>query len=99
MLHKTLAAETTVTDTEQGTFTALASAWDADREKDVIEKTAFDETIRAWATSGKRLRLLLEHTTTVVGAIDPPRCTHPMRGLSLLARSIAIPRRDGEPGR
>jgi HK97 family phage prohead protease len=37
----------------------------------VIEKTAFDETIRAWQTSGKSLPLLAEHSTTVVGSIDP----------------------------
>ena len=71
MQHLTAKAIATETNTEQGTFVALASGWEADRERDVIEKTAFDATIRAWASSGKRLPLLAEHSTTVVGAIDP----------------------------
>ena len=54
-------ATTTATDTEQGTFSALVSAWVADREGDVIEKTAFDRTIEAWMRSGKNLPLLLNH--------------------------------------
>jgi HK97 family phage prohead protease len=47
------------------------SAWDADREKDVIERHAFDATISAWQASGKRLPLLFEHSSVVVGSIDP----------------------------
>jgi HK97 family phage prohead protease len=71
MQRVTLEAKTTATDQELGTFTAIVSAWDADREHDVIERTAFDKTILAWKASGKKLPLLFEHTTTVVGAIDP----------------------------
>jgi HK97 family phage prohead protease len=69
--HLTLEAKTTVVDKELGTFSALASSWDADREGDVIERDAFDTTIRAWQTSGKSLPLLFEHSAIVVGAIDP----------------------------
>jgi HK97 family phage prohead protease len=71
MQHLTVKATTTATDVEQGTFTALVSGWVADRQRDVIERSAFDETIRAWRTSGKNLPLLAEHTTTVIGSIDP----------------------------
>lgn len=71
MQHMTIKATTTPTDLEQGTFTALVSAWEADREGDTIAPTAFDKTIEAWMRSGKALPLLFEHSTTVVGAIDP----------------------------
>jgi HK97 family phage prohead protease len=67
-----LEAKATATQiTDLGQFEALVSAWDADREKDVIDRTAFAETIRAWQTSGKSLPLLFEHSTTVVGSVDP----------------------------
>lgn len=71
MEHKTLAAAVTDTDTEQGTFEAIVSAWDADREGDVIDRHAFDATIAAWIGSGKMIPLLFEHSTTVVGSVDP----------------------------
>ena len=71
MLHKTLDASTTVVDQELGEFSALVSAWDADREKDVIDRHAFDRTIEAWQRSGKNMPLLFEHSKTVVGSIDP----------------------------
>ena len=70
MEHLAIKATTTET-TEQGTFVALASGWSADRDGDVIEKGAFDRTIEAWQRSGKNLPLLFEHSTTVVGALDP----------------------------
>jgi HK97 family phage prohead protease len=71
MQHLTLKATTTTTDQELGTFTAVVSAWDADREGDVIERDAFYKTTLAWQASGKKLPLLFEHSTTVVGALDP----------------------------
>ncbi len=69
MLHKTLTADTV--DVDQGTFTAIVSSWSSDREGDLIARSAFDKTIAAWRSSGKRLPLLFEHSTTVVGAVDP----------------------------
>jgi HK97 family phage prohead protease len=83
MQHLALKATTTATDTEQGTFTALVSAWEADREKDIIEPTAFDKTIRAWQGSGKRLPLLFEHSTEVVGSVDPHSMTPTAAGLEV----------------
>jgi HK97 family phage prohead protease len=71
MQHKQLIATTTETDTEQGTFSALVSAWDSDREQDTIARDAFNKTIEAWQQSGKNLPLLYQHTTAVVGAVDP----------------------------
>ena len=37
----------------------------------MISRHAFDKTIKAWRESGKRVPLLLNHTTTVVGDVDP----------------------------
>jgi HK97 family phage prohead protease len=71
MQRLSLKASTTATDQELGTFTAIVSAWDADREGDVIEPTAFDKTIKAWQDSGKQIPLLFEHGSKSVGAIDP----------------------------
>jgi hypothetical protein len=49
MRHLTVkAAALAGSDTELGHFTAIASTWDADREGDVITRTAFDKTIAAW---------------------------------------------------
>lgn len=71
--HKTLTARVTETDTDQdlGVFEAIASAWEADREGDTIARHAFDKTIAAWIGSQKKIPLLFEHSTTVVGSIDP----------------------------
>jgi uncharacterized protein len=66
-----LKANVVDTDQELGQFEALVSAWDADREKDTIDRTAFDRTIEAWQRSGKALPLLFEHSTTVIGSVDP----------------------------
>jgi uncharacterized protein len=71
MQHLTMKATATATDQELGRFEALASAWDVDREGDVISRSAFDKTIAAWRGSGKNLPLLLNHSTTVVGHVDP----------------------------
>ena len=71
MQHLVLKAQTVSTDQELGEFEAIVSAWEADREGDVIEHDAFDKTIKAWQDSGKKLPLLFEHSKTVVGSIDP----------------------------
>jgi HK97 family phage prohead protease len=69
--RKTLAAVTSVVDQELGQFEAVVSAWDSDREQDTIAPTAFDKTIAAWRASGKMLPLLFEHSSEVIGHIDP----------------------------
>ncbi|MEK6272358.1 MAG: HK97 family phage prohead protease [Actinomycetota bacterium] len=94
MQHLTLKATTTATDQELGQFEALASAWTADREQDTIAPTAFDRTIEAWQRSGKNLPLLFEHTSTVVGAIDPHSMYASEQGL-VVAGSVD---REGEEG-
>jgi HK97 family phage prohead protease len=86
MLHKTLAATTTPTDQELGQFTAIVSAWEADREKDVIAPDAFRQTIQAWQRSGKNLPLLFEHSTTTVGFIDPQSMHPTKQGLVVAGR-------------
>ena len=79
--RKTLQATTSVVDQEAGEFEALVSAWDSDRENDVISLTAFDKTITAWRASGKNLPLLFEHGTEVVGHIDPATMRATRHGL------------------
>jgi HK97 family phage prohead protease len=69
--HLTLKAATVSVDQELGEFEVVVSAWDADREGDLIERDAFDRTIAAWQQSGKRLPLLFEHSTTQIGSLDP----------------------------
>ena len=81
MEHLTVKATTTTTDQELGTFTALVSAWTADREGDTIDRHAFDQSVADWKASGKMLPLLLEHKTTVVGALDPATMRTEERGL------------------
>lgn len=81
MQHVTLKATTVTTDQELGEFEAIVSAWDADRENDTIDHHAFDGTIQAWQESGKNLPLLFEHSTTVVGSIDPMSMHTTERGL------------------
>ena len=81
MEHLALKATTTTTDTELGQFTALVSAWSTDREGDIIGRHAFDRTIEAWRSSGKQLPLLLNHSTEVVGSIDPASMRPTAEGL------------------
>jgi HK97 family phage prohead protease len=71
MEHMIMKVATTSTDTELGQFEALVSAWEADREKDTIARSAFDRSIKSWQESGKNLPLLMEHENEVVGFIDP----------------------------
>lgn len=95
MLHRTLAANTTAVAEELGQFEAVASAWEADRENDVIAPKAFEKTIRAWRASGKRLPLLFEHSNTVVGAIDPASMRTDEIGL-LVAGEVDRSEREGQ---
>ncbi len=81
MQHLSLKATTVSTEEELGTFTALVSAWTADREGDTIDRHAFDQSVADWKASGKNLPLLLEHKTTVVGALDPATMRTEERGL------------------
>lgn len=71
MRHLTVKATTTATDQELGTFEAIVSGWDEDRERDVIVRTAFDRTIEAWQRWGKNLPLLFEHSSEAIGHINP----------------------------
>ena len=64
-----------------GQFQALVSSWSADREKDTIDRHAFDQSIADWKASGKMLPLLFEHTTTAIGGLDPASMSTDERGL------------------
>ena len=95
MQHVQLKATTTATDQDLGTFEAIVSAWDADREGDVIDRRAFDKTIAAWRASGKSLPLLFEHSAIVVGAVDPDSI-HPTDAGLVVAGEVD---RDTDEGR
>jgi HK97 family phage prohead protease len=81
MQHIALKASTVAVDQEVGQFTALVSAWDADREDDTIAPTAFDRTMEAWQRTGKNLPLLFEHSTEVIGHIDASTMRSTKEGL------------------
>ena len=76
-----LEAKATAVDQEAGTFTAVASAWEADRVDDEIARDGFDATIKAWRGSGKNLPLLWEHGSEAVGFVDPDEMYTDERGL------------------
>ena len=81
MLHKTLDATSTVIAEELGQFEAIASSWSPDRERDTIDRRAFDQSIRDWQQSQKSLPVLLEHKAVIIGAIDPMNMRTDARGL------------------
>jgi HK97 family phage prohead protease len=87
MQHLSLKATTVSTEEELGQFEALVSAWTADRERDTIDRHAFDQSISDWKASGKMLPLLHEHRSIVVGAIDPASMSATAEGL-VVAGSI-----------
>jgi HK97 family phage prohead protease len=72
MRHKQVTA--TVTDTDQGEFTAIAAAYTIDRTNEQIIPGAFAETISRWKSSGKDVPLHWDHqpgAESVIGSIAP----------------------------
>jgi HK97 family phage prohead protease len=72
MKHKQVAA--TVTETDQGVFTAIAAAYTTDRQGERIRPGAFSKTIAAWQDRGRRLPLHWNHSTdagNIIGTVDP----------------------------
>jgi hypothetical protein len=72
--HVTLKATTTATSTEEGTFTAVISSTNPDREQDVVDADALVAAIHSWVTAGKRIPLQWGHSTAVedlIGSVDP----------------------------
>ena len=98
MEHLALKATTISTEEELGKFEALVASWTADREKDTIDRHAFDQSISDWRASGKMLPLLHEHMSIVVGAIDPASMRTEERGWWSPAQSIGSRTRDSETG-
>jgi phage head maturation protease len=76
-------AQTTATDVELGTFRAVVSSWSADREGDVIDPSAFDQSLADWRSSGKHLPLLYEHSHVAIGSLDPHSAITDERGLTI----------------
>ena len=69
-----LKAATTATSTDQGTFTAVISTAAVDREKDVVSAAGMVRALQKWATTGKKLPLAWNHSTSPdqqIGWIDP----------------------------
>jgi HK97 family phage prohead protease len=72
MQHLTLKAA--ITDTEQGTFTAVISSDSVDREGDIVEPDGLVEALRAWTATHKQVPLAWSHSTKpedIIGTIDP----------------------------
>lgn len=69
MEHLLLKAATTAAD--QGTFEAVISTVNVDREGDVVEPSAMVNALAKWARLGKRVPLAWNHTEEVIGHIDP----------------------------
>jgi HK97 family phage prohead protease len=71
--HKTLTAATEPV-ADLGEFSAIAAAWSVDRERDVIHRGAFTQTIGRWRDSQKKMPLHWDHRgdpENIIGWIDP----------------------------
>src|SRR3954452_9313801 len=72
MLTKQVTAN--VSETDEGTFTALASAYTLDRQGERVVPGAFKETIRRWLDSEKQVPLAWNHgkgAADLIGSIEP----------------------------
>ena len=88
LLHKQVALDATPT-TDQGEFTALAATWSVDTVNEQIVKGAFRKTLRACATSGKRIPIHWNHETdamNVIGSVDPATARETDEGLYVKGR-------------
>jgi HK97 family phage prohead protease len=86
---KTKQLEATVTATDEGTFTALASAYSTDRQGERVVPGAFGETIRRWQESGKDLPLAWDHgrdAADIIGSVDPESMRETDAGLYVEGR-------------
>lgn len=82
MQHLEVKAAATTTD--KGQFSAIAAAYTLDRVGDEIVPGAFQKTIAAWQTSGKRITLHWDHRgdpEDIIGTVDPSSMRETKDGL------------------
>jgi Escherichia/Staphylococcus phage prohead protease len=77
-------------DDETGSFEAIVSTWELDRQGERFTPGAFRDTITRWRVSGKQLPVLFAHDATnpsmLVGAIDPQSMHETTEGLHVKGR-------------
>jgi hypothetical protein len=82
LTHKTFATAEVETGKDAGTFVALVSTYEPDRQREQVVRGAFRRSLARWRKSGRMIPLLADHDGTigaVVGRVDP-------RGLRLKLR-------------
>jgi HK97 family phage prohead protease len=87
-------------DGDAGTFEAVVSTWQTDRQNEAFAPGAFADTIQRWRQSGKQLPVLYAHDAAnpsmLVGAIDPAAMYETSEGLHVKGRLDLQSRRGSE---
>lgn len=85
---------------DAGTFEAVVSTWQTDRQREAFVPGAFADTIQRWRQSGKQLPVLYAHDAAnpsmLVGAIDPATMYETSEGLHVKGRLDLQSRRGSE---
>jgi uncharacterized protein len=79
-----LAVKAAVTETEQGSFSAIAAAYSTDRTGERIIRGAFASTIRRWKAAGRDVPLVWDHgrhATDLIGSVDSSSMQEQAAGL------------------
>ena len=85
---------------DAGTFEAVVSTWETDRQNEAFAPGAFADTIQRWRQSGKQLPVLYAHDakdpSMLVGSIDPAAMYETSEGLHVKGRLDLQSRRGSE---
>lgn len=85
---------------DAGTFEAVVSTWQTDRQREAFVPGAFADTIQRWRQSGKQLPVLYAHDAAnpsmLVGSIDPATMYETSEGLHVKGRFDLQSRRGSE---
>ena len=84
MLRMTKTA--TVTEIDQGLFSAVVSTYDVDRQGDQVARGAFARTIRDWGSAGRVIPLHWHHSSEpedIIGHVDPASMKESRAGLTV----------------
>jgi HK97 family phage prohead protease len=84
-----LAVKAAVTETEQGSFSAIAAAWTRDRTNERIVRGAFRDTIQRWKDAGRDVPLVWDHSRNahdIIGSIDSSSMQEQAAGLYVEGR-------------
>lgn len=87
-------------DDDAGTFEAVVSTWDRDRQGEAFVPGAFQATIERWQLSGRRLPVLwghdAQHPGSLLGSINPHDLYETTEGLRVKGRLDLESRRGRE---